>query len=509
MSQFINDEQRRMVPRWRNSRAATKLKETQPLQAKQPPGNRHVEKVDESFEKLKQAWEEHRGMAYANDLVAAAIIHRKTDGVQDAAEYVLANERRTTRHAVRLAQRLLGGRSDEAQPTIFPLHNQAALHINQLRRNLRHHPDNPIGWTDLARQYIILGEHKKAERAMQVAIGLAPNHRFILRAASRLFHVLGDLDHALQLLRKSEVSQIDPWLIAAEIAISRVAGRTPRFTRRGKILLDSERYSPFHTSELAASLASLDFEHGSDRQARKKFQLALREPTENTIAQATWAHRHHLAINVAFEHLHKPSVNEARAWSHYEAQEWEPAIKSARDWLEDEPFSSRSAIFGGHVASVALEDNTTAIEFLETGLVSNPFEFSLLNNLAFCLATANRVDEAITRFKQIQHEKLNFENLITYTATSGLIEYRLGRSDIGRKLYSAALAKARTLDDKQLLFNALCFFAREERRVHGSLLSSLLKEIEELYPVNREPSLIPLIKRLKHPLISDSWTPKQ
>jgi hypothetical protein len=58
---------------------------------------------------------------------------------------------------------------------------------------------------------------------------LAPNHRFALRSAARFFLHVGKPDDAQTILRRSEATRRDPWLMAAEIAVSTVADRTPRW----------------------------------------------------------------------------------------------------------------------------------------------------------------------------------------------------------------------------------------------------------------------------------------
>ena len=55
---------------------------------------------------------------------------------------------------------------------------------------------NPIAYCELARCYTILGQQDKAEEMMNIALHLAPAHRYISRSAARLFLHLGDHDKA-------------------------------------------------------------------------------------------------------------------------------------------------------------------------------------------------------------------------------------------------------------------------------------------------------------------------
>ena len=43
-----------------------------------------------------------------------------------------------------------------------------------------------------------------------------------------------------------------------------------------------------HISELASALATVEFSENNLRQSKKLIKLSLKEPTENSIAQAIW-----------------------------------------------------------------------------------------------------------------------------------------------------------------------------------------------------------------------------
>jgi len=92
----------------------------------------------------------------------------------------------------------------------------------------------------------------------------------------------------------------------------------------------------------------------------------------------------------------------------------------------------------------------------------------LLNNMAFALASANRVSEA-----RIYHRRLEAvagEEWATFKlATGGLIAFRAGNQDEGRGLYlhaiTAATGKAKVLTRA----TAHAFLAREEVNSHSAL----------------------------------------
>lgn len=51
-------------------------------------------------------------------------------------------------------------------------------------------------------------------------------------------------------------------------------------------MVESNALAPRHTSELASAIGTLEFEHGNRKGVRRMFDRAMRDPTENTVAQA-------------------------------------------------------------------------------------------------------------------------------------------------------------------------------------------------------------------------------
>ena len=80
----------------------------------------------------------------------------------------------------------------------------------------------------------------------------------------------------MDLLRKNSRTSYDPWLMAAEIAAAAVAEKTPRFAKIGGLFLVTSDVGPFHTSELASALASLEMNAGKGRN-RKQVVPAIAE----------------------------------------------------------------------------------------------------------------------------------------------------------------------------------------------------------------------------------------
>jgi hypothetical protein len=212
-------------------------------------------------------------------------------------------------------------------------------------------------------------------------------------------------------------------------------------------------------SELASALGTEALSAGSARDARKLFATSLAEPTENAVAQAEWASRQGARIELSADVLDEVRNSyEAHAQIASEKGDSDIAIQNAWLWLKDEPFASIPAIFGSHEASMAREYEE-AILFAEVGLVANPQEFLLRNNLAFAMASVGRVDDAEVQLGEIHASALSARDALVYKATRGLIAFRKGAVAEGRQLYEETI---RGTNDPIMRAIAAIVLAREE-----------------------------------------------
>jgi Flp pilus assembly protein TadD len=82
-----------------------------------------------------------------------------------------------------------------------------------------------------------------------------------------------------------------------------------------------------------------------------------------------------------------------------QAETWDQALVATRRWFEDEPFSARPAMLGSAIAASAMDDFFEAASIARRGLVSNPDDPGLINNLAFALACDGNLLEARKSFQ--------------------------------------------------------------------------------------------------------------
>jgi tetratricopeptide (TPR) repeat protein len=454
---------RRVIPRWRDSKTTLLTGE---LISTFRPLPQKISGIDLFPEKL-HLWRTQGGIENAAEVVSAAVSQEFYNEAIDAAEYILGEGTKTTQTVLSIAKQVLIKSGKEVRETLdlsqSYIGDREKLYkrIHDIRKLLNDYPRNALMWADLSLAYVALGQLQQSRDGMVRAIILAPNNRFILRSATRLFVHLDEPDTAHNLLFSNEVTKFDPWLIAAEIATASVAEINPRLVRQGKDILERKKFAHYHIAELASALATLELNSGSFRNARKLFQLSLIEPTENTVAQSVWVKKDipTLETNVALGKT--PRIYEAQALDALFNLNWSKAMEASQLWLADEAFSSRPAELGSYAASLGLENYTKAEYFARIGLIANPNDLTLLNNLAFALANQDKLSEALAIIQNAPKQFGNPSEEVALIATEGLIDIRKGEVEKGRTFYMNAISLARKAGRIELYALALINFARE------------------------------------------------
>ena len=314
----------------------------------------------------------------------------------------------------------------------------ARAKVSTARQRLQRDPRNPLAWLDLARGHSILGNLEKARFAMDRVLFLAPNHRHTLRAATRFYIHSGDFGRAHNLLLKAPPTKSDPWLMAAEISAAGLAERKPQFAREGRRLVESGTLPPEHLTELQGALGTLEFTSGANRRARKDLRSSLEAPTDNSVAQARWLATKLPGIAISDEAFELPLSYEARCWRALQESRWQDARKECLNWLYDEPFSSHPAQVGSYIGVSMTSDPKFAEASAKAGLTADPRDASLRNNLAIALAYQGKTLEAITEFRKIELPLPSDYPAYVYLATTGLLRFRAGDVEGGRKMYEKA-----------------------------------------------------------------------
>lgn len=465
MSTGLNDTPRKIIPRWRDSKIAATTGELEPLAHQLNP---RIPLHDELGPR-KHDWRANRSIAYATDLISAGLVtgDKHDCDVGEAVDFILGQDLATESSARRLAEFVAEGGHDNAFETAGSSNNggfekSSRQQIQLLRRRIRNNPRNAIAWVDMARHYAVLGAEKQAFRSIANGLALAPHNRFVLRSTARFFVHNNDPEKAYDVLRRNPVTLMDPWLRAAEIAVGSMVGKTPARLGRTKKNLRHGASDPGHISELASAVATVELDNGANKSARRLFDLGLVQPTENAVAQADWAQTQLPGISLDESHFGLPGTYEANAAEYFEKFDFEHCIQECERWLSDEPFSSRPLELKTFLSLVVFEDFGEAISSAMRGLVSNPDNFLLCNNLTIALAESGNVEDAKTRFESVRVANLEFQDRTCWLGTNGLLAFRANDKQLGRAFYEQAASDAELKTENQLVALALFYWAGEE-----------------------------------------------
>ena len=296
---------------------------------------------------------------------------------------------------------------------------------------------------------------------MYVATRIGGDSRFVARSAARLFLHSGEPLLGLRALRGAAGAKSDPWLLAAEIAVSSASGFPSLFAKLGRNRLEDSSFSRFESSELASAVGTLELENGKARLARQHFRESLIAPNDNSLAQAEWARRLVGDLDIRSGSFAVPRSFEALAYKHFNNGHWEDAARQGINWLQDQQFSRWPAVFTSYVSSLN-DGYDRSVSILEKSLRCNPADAQLLNNLAFALASSGKVLDAQAALQRIQPGTSTGLSAVTLIATEGLVLFRSGFVEAGRQLYVRAAEKAQALGHVKYRAMAALYLAREE-----------------------------------------------
>jgi len=335
--------------------------------------------------------------------------------------------------------------------------------IHRTRLQLQLYPNDPILWTNLASLYLSIGQNRQAHRSIRVARTRAPENRFVLRSAARVLLHIDRGGEAHSILLRADSLKSDPWVLAAEISIAAALKRTSQHMLLGQKLVEAEKFPPFDASELASEVATIRALDGNTHAAKKLLRRAMAKPCENAIAQAAWLAK---VPGMPAAPVQITTSFEANTWITRRTGKLRQSMLHTKQWLNDQPFSGRPAKAGSFIAS-RINRHDEGIRFAEQGLLCNPDDPILLNNLAFSSARQGEISKARDAINRTNGAKLTPHERHVIMATGGLVAFREGDVTRGRTLYVQAVKWFREKGETAEAV-ALAYHAMEELRAGTS-----------------------------------------
>lgn len=491
MSIVQDKSQRRILPRWRTSATAAQsgdLNSIKPIRTKVMDDGAHLREARYTFEK-------NPSIGNAADLIAAASMASEHGTAERAATFILEHTDAAPQTLLALARELLTDKPVElgGPPLVGTRANGEA--IARTRTLLRLNADNPVLWSDMARHYASHGDRREASRCMRVALQLAPNHRWLLRIAARFLVHSEKAVEAHRLLAQHPRTAKDPWLIAAELATAQAAQRVPKFWRQGNDLIKVGGIAPLHLSELATAIGMFELEAGETKKARRLIDMGLRDPTENTLAQVSWARASkHLKGAGILDDLVRNTSNAFEADFRLKglAGDFLGARAAGTQWACDEPFAARPIAGLAFIASI-FDDYGLSIEL--AGKVRNldgGLDETLEMNTLFAQMSSGKLSPANDRHEiEAIYTRIlvSAEQKNAYHAMANLAlwHYRFGQPNTGSMLYQQAIAILEKIGAMESAAMAAMYAAREAILVNQPTASTVLKQAKALAQRSRSP----------------------
>ena len=491
---IINEKkERRLIPNWRDFSTTISLGE---LDASSITP---IIKPNLSIDDYVEDFRENETIPFAADLLSAAIVNGFTDSIEvkNAAKFIFDRQNQATQSQVDISQNILLIKDNNLECEIERItirqlaqclpEQEYRDKIKQLKQYVVNFPYNSIAWVELSRCYSILGQEKQAVRAMKIAVQLAPNNRFVLRCAVRLFSHYYELDLAHDILRKNNATNFDPWLMSAEISVANLRGRNSKFIKRGIELIDSKNLSPFSITELASSIGTIDLLSGDRKKSRKMFGKSLVAPNDNSLAQIEWILNTKDKTLIDREQMtFQPKLDfEAQVFSNLYNKKLINALNNACRWFCDMPFSKQPVILGSSIAAV-LDNRNLSIDFLKLGLLSHSTDAQMLNNIAYYLSLENNTQDAKKYMERVNWNGLSKLLEVCLTATQGLICFRENRVEEGRQYYLKAIEDASNERDKYNMSIALLNYAREEIIAKTDEVDSVMQAVSNIPKISED-----------------------
>ncbi|MBS7807153.1 hypothetical protein [Variovorax sp. PCZ-1] len=431
--------ERRVVPQWTKSTEPNNRFVRNPITAFSRPTTPIRSADNHEFEKVVAEFELHPSIGLAADALRFGLLNIDSSKLKSIATFILKNDSAMPAGIRRLADSVQSGDLSEVSLT-GPLDHKKTLRdgIHDTRRWLVRFPNDALTWLDLGRLHAAAGNTGSAKNAVQTALALSPSNRTILRGTSRFFLHAHDPAAALAILDKSPRTERDPWLIAGHIAINSILGKSSKFTKKARAIISAGSHSPYEISELASSLATLELEAGQNKQAKRLYNISLSEPNENALAQVQWAAKQlNLNPDLPDEWLQKPMTAEAGYYHFLMNDQFEDALMSALTWHIDEPFAARPMLSASFIAAI-FGDLNDARSYARQGLITEPDNLMLLNNLAFATGAEGDIEAAETVLKKIS--SIEKSNINAHTvANLGMLAYLRQELEIGMQLYDTAI----------------------------------------------------------------------
>lgn len=432
-------DNRQLIPRWHTSRKSMAL-QFPTLTAKAVESKQVVE--DQFLVNSRENWKQEKNYFNAIELHTSLMvrgIYSDPDD-DDVINFLLSLKEELPSGA----EHLIGPSNKfiDKNPHYYTyIPKEVGNIIARLRSIVAKFPEDYFTWCDLAFYYTVLGLNNKAEKSLTIAWNLSGNHPYVARCFSRFYVHINEPERAMWLLKKSGGVNNEPLITSASIAISGAfdIGR-PDISKARKLLEDYRGLKAF-SSELAASIGTIEYHNGRKKKAKEYFSQALSQPSENSLSQYKWLNQK-VGFSIDDERFTHGSTVEGNVHQLYAQGDFLECRKKLIELFDFQPFSDAPIADAGYMSLVGLNDPDFVIKLSDGRVPKTHMSFGELNNLTVAKLMKNDLEGAEVSMRLLS-KRLSIENPETkgiYLATSGLVMFKLGQIDQGKERYREAIS---------------------------------------------------------------------
>ena len=252
-------------------------------------------------------------------------------------------------------------------------------------------------------------------------------------------------------------------------------------------------------AEIAAAVATNEAKEGSRHKLRKILSREWGPLHENVHSQLLWV-TNFADLNIPSNIQVVGNRAETDFREAFSQRSYSEAVEAASSWLEYQPFSTAPATYGSYVAATHLQDYKAGFKLCESALYSNPYDFCLLNNAAFCAAKSEDLETAETYVRLASHAVSDGDDKekAVFSATRGLVAFRSGEFSYGDSLYREAVEYFDRNELPRESWLAIAIWAEERARIGDPKVLEQIEELNKLIETDKRAEISDSFRKLKN-----------
>ncbi|KMQ74403.1 tetratricopeptide repeat protein [Marinobacter subterrani] len=499
-NEIVLMENRQLVPRWHTSRKTIALQFPAALNNTE----KKIKKVNDPWlAEARLTWKTERSIISATELNASLYLNEMTDDEDYHAteKYLLDNISKLSAGLADALEKKIkfADNSDFYSIDIFKVRSI----IGRLKKVLKSYPRDWMTWSDIGFYYALLGEDERAQHCLTISSNACPSHPFILRSHARFLVHIGEPERAVTLFKKSGLMKESPLIASGALAISQAFELSDVKVSDCKRVLKYYSGDPVFSSDLAASLGTVEFKNGNIKKAKEFFRSSLAFPSENATAQYGWLH-HKYGFTIDNSNPDNYRSIESQVNELYVNSDFLACRSKLMDLHRFQPFTEAPLTDAGYISLLGLDDPQFVVNLSSNRISRETMSFGELNNLIVAKLMLNDFsgieDDILVLKEKCQRDTASDQRGI-FMATAGMFMFKINNYDEGRFLYESAIEHFGNRNSMKAVALAKYFYAQNlegsDQKAYEKLMSSAanIAKRHSMHELTRKDSLLKYISQ--------------